>query len=102
MKNDLASAIVACIVGLIVAFFVTGFFKGEIEPFTIKTIEETVDIDLAEPNPEVFNYRALNPTVEVFVGLCIEYNENGECVEAIDEAEQQAQESSEVVEEQEN
>ena len=66
MKTDLASAIGAAIVGLLIAFFVTNFFTGEIEDFSYKTVETTVNADLGSPNPEVFNYRALNPTVEVY------------------------------------
>ena len=75
MKTDLASAIGAAIVGLLIAFFVTNFFTGEIEDFSYKTVETTVNADLGSPNPEVFNYRALNPTVEVYVGSCAEYIE---------------------------
>ena len=35
----------------------------------------------AEPNVGIFNYKALNPTVEVYVGNCEEYNAVGECVD---------------------
>ena len=80
MKNDLLTAIGAAIAGLVIAFFITNFLKGEIEPFTVKTIDESVNVELVDPNPEIFNYRALNPTVEVYIGSCLEYNESGECV----------------------
>ena len=81
MKTDLATAIGAAIVGFILAFFVTNLLTGEIEDFTYKTVETTVTTNLDEPDPEVFNYRALNPTVEVYVGTCTEYDSNGECIE---------------------
>ena len=95
MKTDLASAIGAAIVGFLIAYFVTNFFTGEIEPFNYKTVETTVNADLGEPNQEVFNYRSLNPTVEVYVGSCAEYNANGECVEIFDEDEEEDDEDDE-------
>lgn len=81
MKTDLFTSIVIAIVGAVGGGLVTNMLLGPIESTTVKTIEEHVSADLAEPDPEVFNYRALNPTVEVYVGDCDEYNEFGECVE---------------------
>ncbi|MBQ3474325.1 hypothetical protein IJH24_02785 [Candidatus Saccharibacteria bacterium] len=98
MKTDLASAIGAAIVGLLIAFFVTNFFTGEIEDFSYKTVETTVNADLGSPNPEVFNYRALNPTVEVYVGSCAEYNENGECIEVYTDEDEEDEETNEEAE----
>ncbi len=81
MKTDLASSIGAAIVGALLAYFVCNLFIGEIQPVTIKTVDSTVSADLVTPNVEVFNYKALNPTVEVYVGDCTEFNSYGECVE---------------------
>ena len=49
--------------------------------FPVKTITSSVDTNLVDPDPEVFNYKAIDPTVEVYVGDCTEYNERGECIE---------------------
>lgn len=95
MKTDLATAVVTSIVGFFIAFFVTGLLTGEIQPFSYKTVDASISADLVDPDPEVFNYRALNPTVEVFIGSCIEYDSNGECVEILTEEESE-DESSEV------
>lgn len=86
MKTDLFTSIVAAIIGVIVAFFVTNLFMGPIEEVTYKAIDSSVNTNLAEPNPEVFNYRALNPTVEVYVGECDEYDNFGECIETTAES----------------
>ncbi len=102
MKNELASAIAAAIAGLLIAFFVTNLITGEIEDFTYKTIETSVDSELGEPNKEVFNYRSLNPTVEVYVGSCAEYNANGECVEVFEEEEIDEEDNEESETDQEN
>ena len=85
MKTVLFSSIVAAIAGTLIGFFVTNLCISPIKDFTYTTIDTTVDTNLAEPDPEIFNYRALNPTVEVYVGECDEYNEFGECVEFVEE-----------------
>lgn len=92
MKTDLVSAIAAAVVGFALAYFITGLLTGEIQPFSYKTVETTVNAELNDPNQEVFNYRSLNPTVEVYVGSCAEYNANGECVERFDDEEDETDE----------
>ena len=85
MKADLATAIVSAIIGFTIAFFATNYLTGEIKEFPYTTVITTVEASLEEPNQEVFNYNALNPTVEVFIGSCAEYNEDGECIERYSE-----------------
>lgn len=81
MKSDIFTASVAAIIGALIAFFVTNLFLGPIESVTYKTVNDSAGSDLVEPDPEIFNYNALDPTVEVYVGNCEEYNQNGECIE---------------------
>ena len=81
MNTELISAIGAAIFGVLIAFFITNLFIGEIEGVSFTTVESDVSMDLADPDPEVFNYKALNPTVEVYVGNCAEYNAVGECID---------------------
>lgn len=83
MKFDLTTSIIAAVVGTAIAFFVTNLFLPEIENFSFKNLSSAPSTTLAQPNDEVFNYRAINPTVEVYVGQCAEYDENGECVSKI-------------------
>lgn len=85
MKTDLATTVVAAIVGSAIAFFITNMLIGEIGPFSYKTVNSSVSTDLIDPNPEIFNYRALNPTVEVYIGSCVEYDTSGACVEVLAE-----------------
>ncbi|MBQ3297111.1 hypothetical protein IJH01_03265 [Candidatus Saccharibacteria bacterium] len=85
MKTELATAIGSAIVGILIAFFITNIFIGEIEEVTVKTVDSTISTELADPNPEIFNYKALNPTVEVYVGDCAEYDASGECIEQVTE-----------------
>lgn len=67
MKTDLATSILAAVFGVVIAYFVTNLFLGSAEDFTFKVVNTKVEASLAEPNPEVFNYRALNPTVEIII-----------------------------------
>ena len=88
MKTDLATSIGIAVAGIVIAYFVCNMFLGSIEDVTYKTIDGTVSTNLVEPSIEVFNYKALNPTVEVYVGDtvntsttdCESYDDNGVCV----------------------
>lgn len=68
MKSDLFTSIVVFIVGVIIAFITCNMLLPSIEDFEIKTVNIDSNASLSEPNPEIFNYRAINPTVEVYVG----------------------------------
>ena len=84
MKTDLASSIGIAIAGVLIAYFVCNLFIGPIEDVYIKTVDSSLSTDIADPNPEVFNYRAINPTVEVYVGddeNCTQFDDNGECID---------------------
>ena len=85
MKTDLATSIGVAIAGAIIAFVVCNLFLGEIEDFSYKSINASVGSDLANPDPEVFNYKAINPTVEVYVGDCTEYDSYGQCLDQVEE-----------------
>ncbi len=67
-KVELATTIAAAIAGVVIAYFVTGLFIGEIESVSVKTVETEVTADLAEPDQNIFNYKSLNPTVEIYIG----------------------------------
>ena len=49
-------------------------------------LEHVIASDLKDPDPEVFNATAINPTIEVFVGDCEDLDKNG----ILDELELQA------------
>jgi hypothetical protein len=83
MKTDLTTSILAAVIGIVVAYFVCNMFIPGIDDVSIKTLGNNLNYSLTEPNPEIFNYRAVNPTVEVYVGQCKEYDQNGNCVEQV-------------------
>ena len=84
MKKDLASSIGIAILGIIISYFVCNLFIGPISDVSFNVISSSVDNNLTEPNVEIFNYKAINPTVEVYVGDCTLYDDIGQCVEEVD------------------
>lgn len=81
MKTDLFTAVVAAVAGVVVAYIVCNIFLPELENVTFSVLgADTNYSSLTQPDADVFNYRAVNPTVEVFVGDCEEYDANGECI----------------------
>lgn len=81
MKKDLFTYIAVFIVGTLMAYFACGLlFSSESESVTIKTVGADITSSVADPDPEVFNYRAINPTVEVYVGECSVYDSFGNCL----------------------
>ena len=83
MKSDFVTSIIVAIVGAIGAYLICNLlFAGEPEIVEVKTIENSdISSSIAEPNPELFNIKALNPTVEVYIGECSEFNDQGECLD---------------------
>lgn len=82
MKTDLFTSIVAAVLGVGVSFLICNVLLPEIEPVSFKKLSNaSSDYSLTEPDVNVFNYRALNPTVEVYVGDCTEYDSFGNCID---------------------
>ena len=84
LNKDLVTAIIAGTAGIIIAFMLTHFMLPEISPISFKKIQEDTKYELTEPDENVFNYRALNPTVEVYVGDCDKYDDYGNCLDEDD------------------
>lgn len=83
MKTDLATSIIAVVAGVIIAYFVTNIFTPSIDSVTFQVLDESVEASLKDPDNEIFNYRSVNPTVEVYVGKCTGYDENGKCIDDV-------------------
>ncbi len=90
MKFDLLTSIGVAVAGLLLSFLVTNWIVPDLEPYAFSAISKNQttsaggDYDYAsldQPNNEIFNYNALNPTVEVYVGDCREFDEDGNCVD---------------------
>lgn len=69
-KTDLAMVVLIAGVGVLIAYFVAiniPFLKLPEDGVKVQTIPK-ITSDIKEPNKDVFNSEAINPTVEVIVG----------------------------------
>lgn len=83
MKTDLVTSILAAIVGLVGGYLLCNYLIPPITEVSFPTIDPgESSYSLEQPDAEIFNYRAINPTVEVYVGQCAAYDSQGECVES--------------------
>ncbi len=98
MKTDLATSILAATIGVVVAYVICNLFLPPLENVSFSTLTNSGTYELTEPSDEVFNFRALNPTVEVYVGECSEYDENGKCKDDISAASTEEEETTEETE----
>lgn len=81
MKSDLVTAIGIGVVGLIVGYIAAGMFVSDPVEVSYQTIDSSsLSADLPEPDEGVFNYLALDPTVEVYVGSCTVTDAMGNCL----------------------
>lgn len=78
-KKDIASIIAVAILGTVAAIVAVNSILGDIndKSATFKYID-VVSNSVGTPDPEVFNPDAINPTVDVFVGGCVDKNGNGQ------------------------
>lgn len=77
-RNDLIAVILVATIGVVVAMMVTNIMMGDPDLHTesfkvVKVVNNKLDV----PDPEVFNNDAINPTVEVKVGDCVDLDQNG-------------------------
>lgn len=69
-KTDVAMIILIAGVGVLIAYFIAvniPFLKVPDEGIKVQKVRE-ITSEVREPNEEVFNKDAINPTVEVVVG----------------------------------
>lgn len=67
-KFDLVTAILSLVVCAGIAYFITNTLMPKIEPVSFKTIDSAVSGSVETPSTDIFNFTAINPTVEVCVG----------------------------------
>lgn len=95
MKKDFATAIITAIIGFIAAFLImSNLILGDPKPISIKTLGSTSSATVDQPNIEIFNYRAVNPTVESYVD-CTNYDLSGNCIKNDEEEPEEEPEEEE-------
>ncbi len=77
-QSDIITVGMVAVIGTLIAFFLTNALLDNPDNAqkTIKTIAP-LSGTLVQPDAEVFNADALNPTVEVRAGDCLDSDQNG-------------------------
>lgn len=81
MKSEIMLASIVAIIGVISAYLVCNLFVGDSDLVKVKKINGDISTEISVPDSEIFNYRALNPTVDIFIGTCTELDETGDCAD---------------------
>lgn len=83
-QSDIFTIIAVALVGIIASTLIFNLIIGNPdEKYVSFKVVEVIEPELESPNAEVFNPDAINPTVEVYVGECVDQDQNG----VLDEAE---------------
>ena len=78
-KSDLITVILIAVIGTIAAFFLVNSILGDPNEKTVTFSYVANDLsELAQPDEEVFNSVAINPTIEVTVGSCVDLDQDGQ------------------------
>ena len=88
MKLSLFTTIGVAVIGVILSFIITNAIVPQLADYQFQVIDKAQDSDNSydyssydAPDDEIFNYKALNPTVEVYVGDCQQIDADGNCVD---------------------
>ena len=78
-QSDIFTLILIAGIGTLGAFFACQAILGDPSKASVKfkTISMVISSELVEPDAEVFNSTAINPTIEVYVGGCEDIDQNG-------------------------
>ena len=77
-RQNIVTVIIASSITLSLSYFLINNLLLSPSKKTEKvTRPVAVSSDLATPDPEVFNPSAVNPTIEVYIGSCVDSNQNG-------------------------
>lgn len=82
-QSDIFTVIAVAVVGIVASSLLLNLILGSPdEKYVSFKVVEVIEPDLDNPDPELFNPDAINPTVEVYVGDCVDQDQNGELDEA--------------------
>lgn len=81
-KSDILTVIMVATVGIVVTTVLLNMLLGnpDDKSVTFKNVQ-VIEPSLATPDPEVFNVEAINPTIEVYVGNCVDQDQDGKLSE---------------------
>lgn len=77
-QSEIFTIVMVAAVGMLISFVTLKSLLGDpdLKVVSIGTVKP-VSSTLGEPDPEIFNEDAINPTIEVYVGACQDVDRNG-------------------------
>ncbi len=76
-QSDIISIAAIAIFGFVISYFIVGLFMNPDDAkVTFKKVSP-IDITVEMPDSDMFNVNAINPTVEVYIGKCIDADQDG-------------------------
>lgn len=76
-QSDIISIVAIAVFGFVISYLIVGMFMNpDNEKISFKTVSP-IDITVQMPDPEMFNVNAINPTVEVYIGKCVDADQDG-------------------------
>ena len=78
-QSDIFTLILVAGIGSLASFFLCNAILGDPDEASVEftRLSQVISADLPEPDPEIFNSTAINPTIEVYVGDCEDIDQNG-------------------------
>lgn len=78
-QSDIFTLILVAGIGSLASFFLCNAILGDPDEASVEftRLSQVISADLTEPDPEIFNSTAINPTIEVYVGDCEDIDQNG-------------------------
>ena len=77
-QSNIITVIIIATIGAVASFFACKALVGDPDEASVKFKNiKVISSDLDQPDPEVFNSYAINPTVEVKIGDCEDSDKNG-------------------------
>ena len=76
--SDYVTVVFIAVFVTIISYFAVNSFLGDPKELSVKfEYLNSTSTQLASPNKDIFNAGAINPTVEVYVGSCVDQDQNG-------------------------
>ena len=76
-QSDVISIVAIAVVGFVISYLIVGMFmKPDEAKVTVKKVNP-IDITVKMPDSDLFNINAINPTVEVYIGNCVDADQDG-------------------------
>ncbi len=76
-QSDVISIVAIAVFAFVVSYLIVGMFMNPDDAKVSFKKVNPIDITVRMPDPELFNTNAINPTVEIYIGKCVDADQDG-------------------------